>query len=104
MKKSNATLLPLVVLCADILSEKNNLLRLTDVFVFRLVGLGSDERQDRRPVGRCNRYPAASAWYAVVRDQAKSKKSYKKLQTSVLIPNKQRHVLKTKVGIWLTQA
>jgi hypothetical protein len=70
MKKTDATLPPFVVLRADILSQKDNLFCLTDVFMFRFVGTGSNERQDRRSVGRGDRYPSASVWYAVVGDQA----------------------------------
>src|SRR5882762_8007772 len=74
MKKSNAAFKPLVVLCADILSEKNNLPRLTYVFVVLHIGFGRDERQHRRPIGRGDRNPAVSVWYVVVSDQAKSKR------------------------------
>ena len=79
MKKSNAAFKPLVVLCADILSEKNNLPRLTYVFVVLRIGFGRDERQHCRPIWRGDRNPAVSVRYVVVSDQAKSKTVHKKL-------------------------
>jgi hypothetical protein len=68
MKKNNAAFKPLVVLCADILSEKNNLPRLTYVSVVLRIGFGRDERQQCRPIGRGDRNPAVSARYVVVSD------------------------------------
>jgi hypothetical protein len=104
MAKGNPAFTPLVILGADIFGEKNNLPGLADVAILLFIKLGYDERQDRRPIRRGDRDPTGSARYRVVSHQSKSRTVHIESQASILIPNKERGVLKTKVGVVSIQA
>src|SRR5271166_714719 len=73
MAKANSAPSPLGVGGYDILGDKNRLRRLADQLVVIRVGIGCDQGEDRRSVGRSNAYPALPRLQAHIEGQAESK-------------------------------
>jgi hypothetical protein len=103
MAKRYTAFTTLTILRANVFSEKDNLPGLADQLVLLVARLGSDQREDPGSVGRRDRDPAVSVWYAVVSHQANAKTAHVEVDASVLVPHKNRHVQKPKVRVLTIQ-
>src|SRR5215510_9842600 len=104
MMKTNPALEPLLINGIDVFGDENNLPRTANKLIFFGVGGRSDERKDRVAVRRRDRYPAATAFKAVISDQTESELVQIESQALILVANENRGEKNAQVGRLAIQA
>jgi hypothetical protein len=104
MMKMNPALTPLLIHGIDIFGDENDLSRPANQIIFFRAWLRRDKRNNRAAIRRRHRYPAATAFKAVISNQVESKLIQVELQASILIANENRGEENAQVGRLAIQA
>ena len=103
MTESDSTPAPLGVCRDDIFGHKRNLRRFSDELVLFRLGIRRNQGKHRRTMRRRNPHPALSRLQAHIKGQTESKLFNIKLQTPVLIADKNVDRVHPKMGVFTIQ-
>ena len=99
MVEANPALAPFAKLGGDIFGDKNNLRGPANELVLCRIGIGRDQRQDRRAVRRRYRYPALAGLQAGIKRQIEPQLIQVESQASILIANINVDRVNPEIGI-----
>ena len=99
MVKANSALLPLVVLGHDVFGNKHSMSGAPNQLVFLGFATGSNKRDNRVAIWRCDRHPTAAGFIALINNQSETELVHIEPQTSILIADEDVDTEEAKVRI-----